>query len=66
MPLRKIHTTRVGRCSVGIYRDAEYNEFVVKTTGAGKDEGYYTDTKADARGTAAFQVRRLRKDRRCR
>lgn len=65
MSMRKIHTTRVGRCSVGIYRDAEYGEFVVKSVGAGKDTGYFTSDKPDARNTAAFQVRRLRKDSRC-
>jgi hypothetical protein len=65
MARRKIHTTRVGRCSVGIYKDSEYGEFIVQSQGAGKDTGYFTDTKQDARNTAAFQARRLRKDARC-
>lgn len=66
MALRRIHDPiLVGRCRVDIYRDAEWNEFVVKTkapTARLRGE-YRTDDKQDARSTAAAQVRFLRKNR---
>ena len=72
MAQRKIHETRVGsRCAVRIYRDSEYNEFVVKTIvngriEGGKSGGAFESDKAAARGTAAAEVRRLRKRPACR
>lgn len=69
MAIKLIHQTRVGaKCAVKIYRNSEYNEFIVKTVvngrvQGGKDGGYFTDDKADARGTAAAEIRRLRKKR---
>lgn len=67
MARRKIKTTRVGRCAVNIYRDSEWDEFVVQSVVGGKviggkeDGGYFTDDKADARSNAAHAVRLLRK-----
>jgi hypothetical protein len=71
MALKKIHETRVGTCAVKIYRDSEYNEFVVKTivngkVQGGKSGGAFETDKTAARGTAAAEVRRLRRLRRCR
>lgn len=72
MANKKIHETRVGaRCAVRIYRNAEYGEYIVKTViggkvQGGKDGGYFTSNKTDARGTAAHEVRRLRKQSSCR
>lgn len=71
MAIKKIHHTRVGSCVVNIYRDAELNEYVVKTVvngrvQGGKGGGYFTSAKDDARGTAAAEVRRLRKLSACR
>lgn len=71
MALKKIHETRVGTCAVRIYRNPEYGEFIVKTVvngrvQGGKSGGYFTEDKKDARGTAAFEVRRLRKLSSCR
>jgi len=65
--MRKIHGTRVGeRCAVNIYRNPEYDEYVVKTVingrvQGGKDGGYFTTDKQDARGTAAQEVKRIRR-----
>jgi len=71
MAQKKIHSTRVGSCAVNIYRDAEWDEYIVKTVvngrvEGGKEGGYHTSEKADARGTAAFQVQRLRRRPACR
>jgi len=66
MALKKISDTPVGtRCAVRIYRNAEFDEYVVKTVvngkvQGGKDGGYFTSDKADARGTAAHEVEKLR------
>ncbi len=72
MAIRKIHETRVSAsCAVRIYRDSDVNEYIVKTVvngkvQGGKDGGYFTYEKADARGTAAHEVRRLRQRPNCR
>lgn len=73
MALKKIHETRVGaKCAVRIYRNTEFNEYVVKTVvggrvQGGKDGGAFESDKAAARGTAAAEVHRLRRQRgRCR
>jgi len=66
MALKKIHETRVGAsCAVRIYRNPEFDEYVVKTivggkVQGGKDGGAFESDKAAARGTAAAQVRWLR------
>ena len=65
MALKKIHETRVGTsCAVRIYRNYEYDEYVVKSVvkgkvQGGKDGGYFTSDKADAHGTAAAEAKRL-------
>ena len=72
MAIKKVHETRVGaNCAVRIYRDADVNEFIVKTVvngkvQGGKDGGAYESDKVSARDTAAAQVRWLRKHRDCR
>jgi len=72
MALKKIHETRVGAsCAVRIYRNPEFDEYIVKTVvngkvQGGKDGGYFASDKADARGTAAHEVRRLRQRPGCR
>jgi hypothetical protein len=72
MALKKIHETPVGAsCAVRIYRNPEFDEYVVKTVvggkvQGGKDGGYFTSDKADARSTAAHEVRRLRQRPGCR
>jgi hypothetical protein len=72
MAIKKLHETRVGaHCAVRIYRNSEFDEYIVKTiingrVQGGKDGGAFTSDKADARGTAAAEVRRLRKQRSCR
>lgn len=48
MTNRKVAT--VG--SFSIYRSAETGEFIVRRPGAPREEGYYTDNKADAIATA--------------
>jgi len=69
--MRKIHGTRVGRCAVNIYRNPEWGEYVVKTiingrVQGGKDGGYFTSDKQDARGTAAQEIKRIRRLPSCR
>ena len=67
MALKKIHETRVGaNCAVRIYRNYEYDEYVVKAivngkVQGGKDGGYFTSDHADAHGTAIAEVQRLQK-----
>lgn len=67
MALKKIHETPVGaNCAVRIYRNYEYDEYVVKSivngkVQGGKDGGYFTSDKADAHGTAAAEAQRLQK-----
>ncbi len=67
MALKKLHETRVGAsCAVRIYRNSEFDEYVVKTVvggkvQGGKDGGAFESDKQAARGTAAAQVRWLRK-----
>jgi hypothetical protein len=64
---RRIKHVRVGRCSVDIYRDSDAGEFVVHTTVNGRrDSGAFETDKRAARGTAAAQVRWLRKKPACR
>lgn len=69
MSKKLIKTTRVGKCSVKIYRDSEYGEYNVKSIMAhgkpGPGDGYFTDNKKDARDTAAHSVRWLKKRRSC-
>lgn len=69
--MKRIHSTRVGHCHVNIYRNAEYDEFVVKTVVGGrviggKDGGYFTGDKQDARDTAAQEIKRIRRYPSCR
>lgn len=72
MAQRKIHSTKVGRCSVTIYRNVEWDEFRVvgkigsKVIGGKSSGGYFTSDKKDARSTAAHFVRDLRKRDACR
>ena len=63
MARRRLKNIRVGRCSVAIHRDTEWGEFVVTTKGPAKrfNGTYHTTTKSDARGTAAAQIRWLRR-----
>jgi hypothetical protein len=62
MALRRIKSVRVGRCSVSIHRDAEWNEWRVTVKAPGKHGGTaHEDTKAGARSTAAAEIRRLRR-----
>lgn len=67
MARKKIHTTKVGtKCSVSIYRDAEWGEFVVqaKVNGkvvGGKDGGAFESDKKAARSTAAAIIKQLRR-----
>jgi hypothetical protein len=67
MALKKIHETPVGtNCAVRIYRNYEYDEYVVKAivkgkVQGGKDGGSFTSDKADAYGTAASVADWLRK-----
>jgi hypothetical protein len=64
-------TIKVGRCAVKINRRNEYGEYVVQTIIGGRIQGgksggaFETDVAA-ARGTAAAEVRRLRKQKACR
>ena len=51
---------------MNIYRDAEWDDYIVKAvvngrTVGGKDGGYHTNDKEDAEGTAAAFVADLRK-----
>ncbi len=58
---RKIHTTKVGKCAVTIYRDSFNADFIVRRTMSGRtDKGYFTEDKQDARDTAAYIARGLR------
>lgn len=65
MALKKIHETPIGsKCAVRIYRNYEWDEYVVKSVvngkvQGGKDGGYFTSDKADAHGTAAAEAKRL-------
>ncbi len=67
MARRRVKHVRVGRCSVDIHRDSDAREFIVSAVvGGRRDSGYFTEDRRDARGTAAHQVRRLRKLPACR
>ena len=48
MAKRRIKNIRVGRCSVSIHRDTEWDEFVVTTKGPAKrfNGTYHTTTRA--------------------
>lgn len=64
MARKKIHEIPVGPCSVRVYRDSEFGEYVVKTlikgkTVGGKGGGYFTNDKADAYTTARVEASRL-------
>ncbi len=68
MARRLVKSVALGRCAVKIYRDSDTREFVVRTilpggrvSGGKEDGGYFTEDKSDARGTAAAQIRWLRK-----
>lgn len=63
MGRKLLSTTPVGsKCSVKIYKDSEYNVFVVKSFEAkqggkkGSTYEYETDDKGDANGTAKAQA----------
>ncbi len=70
MALRTLHTTKVGAYSIAIQRDSEWDEYRVTTKVGGRitPHGgvYYTTDKRDARGTAAAEVRRIKKLPSCR
>jgi hypothetical protein len=73
MARRRIKHIRVGqRCSVDIYRDSSWDEFVVVTHGRIfrssplKPATYHTTDKRDARSTAAHQIKILRRSGWCR
>lgn len=71
MSRRLVKKTTFGQCQVKIMKDSYAGEFVVQTivkgkVDGGKDGGYFTDDKSDARSTAAAVIRRLRRERRCR
>ena len=65
MALKKIGQVTVSsKCEVRIYRNYEYDEYVVKSivngkVQGGKDGGYFTSDKTDAHGTAAAEAKRL-------
>lgn len=65
MGRKKIHEISVGTaCSVRVYRDAEFGEYIVKAVVkgkpvGGKGGGYHTDDKADAYATAGVEATRL-------
>lgn len=67
MAQRKIRSVKVGRCTVTIYRNVEWDEYRVvgkigsKVIGGKSGGGYFTDDKQDARNNAALFVRNLRK-----
>jgi hypothetical protein len=67
MALKKIHETPVGaKCAVRIYRNYEWDEYIVKSiingkVVGGKDGGYFTSDKTDAYGSAAAEAQRLGK-----
>lgn len=68
MAKRKIleleHTTARGtRHVVKVYRDPDYNEFIVKQWNgdALNDSEYFTSDKADALGTAQYIIDRIKR-----
>jgi len=69
MARKLLHTTKYGTCKVQIYKDNYAGEFVVTTTVKGKvvggksGGGDFTESKQDARNSAAHQLRWLRKHR---
>lgn len=71
MARKKLHAVRAGRCLITIYKDSYAGEFVVTTDINGKREGgkagggYFTDSKSDARSTAAATIKQLRRQGRC-
>ena len=70
MALKKLQEFVVGTCSVRLYRNPEYGEFIVKTVVNGKVQGgenggYFTDDKQDALNTAAVEIERLSKLKSC-
>ncbi len=60
---RRLKAIRVGRCTVSIHRNTEWNEYVVTTKAPSRRYSgtYHTDDKRDARNTAAAQIRQLRR-----
>lgn len=70
MARRTIKSVKFGRCAVTIAKDSYAGEYVVvtKVNGrvvGGKDGGYFTDDKRDARATAAATIKQLRRARSC-
>jgi hypothetical protein len=70
MARRNLKTIKYRGCKVTIAKDSFAGEYVVTTfvngkKQGGKDGGYFTDDKKDARGTAAATLRRLRREKRC-
>ncbi len=68
MAKKRIKSVRVGKCTVSIHRDSEYDEFIVTTKAPVKrwNGTYHTTEKGDARNTAAHQIRQLRRAGVCR
>lgn len=50
--MRKIHSVSDSGITVNVYRNVEWDEFVVKVKGCKADEGYHTSDKQDAFDTA--------------
>lgn len=64
--MRKLKELKLGSCSAKIYRNAEWEEYVVKFSPPPKrlakesDGAYHTDDKNDALATAEHELRRMR------
>jgi len=66
MAQRKIREIAVGKCAVRVYRDPEWDQYIVKSivggkVVGGKEGGYFTDDKEDAFGTAEAEAAALRR-----
>lgn len=68
MAQRKIqqldHTTAMGTLhTVKVYRDPEYNEYIVKHSNGGvlQDSEYFTSDKQDALDTAKYLIERIKR-----
>ena len=69
MARRRIKFIQFGKCSVSIYRDVEWGEYVIQgringqVIGGKADGGAFETDKKAARSTAAAYVRELRRKR---
>jgi hypothetical protein len=64
MARKLIHREAVGRCFVRVYKDSEWQEYIVRfmPKSASDDGTYHTDAQDDAINTAKATLQRMQAD----